>query len=80
MSSVPTNKLGTAEQLRDADIILLRKMYGCDLNYTTPPPPPCKNRISDAKCDKYAGWGDCKVSSQWYNWMKHMCPKSCKFC
>ena len=29
MSNVPTNKLGTAEQLRDADIILLRKMYGC---------------------------------------------------
>ena len=29
MSNVPTDTLGTAEQLRDADIILLRKMYGC---------------------------------------------------
>ena len=29
MSNVATSKLGTAEQLRDADILLIRKMYGC---------------------------------------------------
>jgi len=71
MSNVPTNKLGTAEQLRDADIILLRKMYGCDLNYTTPPPPPCKNKLDDATCTKYAGWGVCK--GQYYDYMLKLC-------
>jgi len=78
MSNVPTNKLGTAEQLRDADIILLRKMYGCDLNYTTPPPPPCKNKYPDATCTKYAGWGVCK--GQYYDFMLKNCAKACNYC
>ena len=29
MSSVPTEKLGSAQAMRDGDIQLIRKMYGC---------------------------------------------------
>ena len=28
MANVPTNKLGTATQLRDSDITLIKKIYG----------------------------------------------------
>ena len=93
-----TKKLGSAEQLRDSDIKLIRNMYGCgkyqkyffkhfitiqsyhclDMNYTTPPPPPCKNKISDATCNKYKGWGIC--TGYYENYMTLYCPLACGKC
>ena len=33
MESVPTKKLGTAKQLRDGDIRMIRNAYGCGKKY-----------------------------------------------
>ena len=52
--------------------------YGLDMNYTTPPPPPCKNKISDATCNKYKGWGIC--TGYYENYMTLYCPLACGKC
>ena len=49
-----------------------------DMNYTTPPPPPCKNKISDATCNKYKGWGIC--TGKYESYMNMYCAKACGKC
>merc|ERR1719420_2187269 len=78
MSSVPTEKLGSAQAMRDGDIQLIRKMYGCDMNYTTPK-PACKNKNPDDLCNQYKGYGYC-THPQAISFMKEWCQKACSFC
>ena len=49
------------------------------MNYTTPPPPPCKNKIADATCEKYAGWGICN-GGEYEQYMETNCPVTCNKC
>merc|ERR1719245_568221 len=78
MSCVPTEKLGSAQAMRDGDIQLIRKMYGCDMNYTTPK-PACKNKNPDDLCNQYKGYGYC-THPQATSFMKEWCQKACSFC
>ena len=46
-----------------------------DMNFTTPPPPPCKDKKSG--CGWWAQIGNCK---KYESWMKENCYASCKYC
>ena len=50
------------------------------MNYTTPPPPPCQNKIADATCEKYAGWGICNDSGNNGKYMEQNCQLTCNKC
>jgi len=76
VSDVPTNKLGSAEQLRDSDIKMIRNAYGCDMQYTTPA-PICKNKNPDDLCNEYQGWGACNSHE---DFMTEWCAKACGKC
>ena len=38
----------------------------------------CKNKLNDATCKKYAGWGVCK--GQYYDYMLKNCKLACNYC
>ena len=50
-----------------------------DMNYTTPPPLPCKNGDGDADCTNWADAGDC-TSEEWETYMYMNCKLACDMC
>ena len=54
---------------------LLKTFLYTYMNFTTPPPPPCKDKKSG--CGWWAQIGNCK---KYESWMKENCYASCKYC
>jgi len=76
MSSVPTKKLGKAKAMRAYDIKLIRKMYGCNMTFTTPK-PSCNDVHNN--CAFYKQMGYCKLQNA-KKFMSHWCKKTCNYC
>jgi len=75
MSDVPTALLGASDKIRMSDNILLRRMYGCSEEFTTPT-TVCKDLKSGC-----AGWkakGYC--TEKYVGYMYSNCPETCGFC
>ena len=53
--------------------------YFLDMDYTTPPPFPCKNHDGDDDCNEWAQDGDCTVH-EWKTYMYMNCKLACKMC
>ena len=49
-----------------------------DMEYTTPPPPPCKNKLGDKLCNKYAK--EWKVCDAYKEYLADKCAVACNAC